>query len=168
MANRRSSTAEPNKLWAPWRKKFLRHTPVKGCIFCSKPKARGIRSDRRNFIVERGSSVFMMLNLYPYNNGHLMIAPYRHIDSPALLTEAEHLEMLRLMRVAIKKCDKILKPHGYNIGMNVGRTAGAGFDKHIHLHIVPRWLGDTNFMPVVTGDKVISESLEQLWERLID
>lgn len=110
--------------------------------------------------------MFAMLNLYPYNNGHLLIAPYRHIASPALLNKEEHDEFLSVLRRYLKKMDKVLKPHGYNIGMNVGRAAGAGFDKHVHWHLVPRWQGDTNFMPVITGDKVISESLGALIKAL--
>ncbi len=153
------------KIWAPWRKKFLTHTHPKGCVFCQKPKA-SLRQDAQNLILDRGESVFAMLNLYPYNNGHLLIAPYRHIASPSLLNAKEHAEFLVMLKRHLKKIDKLLKPQGYNIGMNVGRVAGAGFDKHIHWHVVPRWLGDTNFMPVIAGDKVISESLGSLVKAL--
>ena len=107
-----------------------------------------------------------MLNAYPYNNGHVMIAPYRHIRNVHQLTEAEYLELFKFLKGTLKKLDKMLKPHGYNIGFNIGRVAGAGYDKHIHMHIVPRWNGDTSFMPVLTGSKVISESLTDLLRTL--
>jgi ATP adenylyltransferase len=152
------------KIWAPWRRKYICHLPVRGCIFCEKPRSR---NDAKNYLLERGRTVFSILNLYPYNNGHLMIAPYRHIASPALLNSAETAELFEMMTRLMKKLDQVIKPHGYNIGMNVGRTAGAGCDKHIHMHVVPRWNGDTNFMPVLTGTKVISESLKALRQRLI-
>ena len=152
-----------NKLWAPWRRKFLAHPKPKSCIFCRLPKSR---NDRKSLIVERGKTVFSMLNLYPYNNGHVMVSPYRHLDSPERMTAAEWSELFVLVKKTKEQLDRILKPHGYNMGMNVGRVAGAGYDKHVHFHLVPRWNGDTNFIPVVAGDKVISESLDELWKRL--
>ena len=158
---------ELRRLWAPWRRRFLTHDRPKGCIFCEKPRLKGAQAPRRSLIVRRGETAFVILNLYPYNNGHLMIAPYRHVASPAGLTETEALEMHRLVGWALKKLDKLLKPHGYNIGMNIGRAAGAGFDAHAHLHVVPRWNGDTNFMPVAGGVKVISQALEELRKSLI-
>ena len=153
-----------NKLWAPWRKKFLTHPKPKNCIFCSKPKSR---QDRKNLILERGEKVFTILNLYPYNNGHLMIAPYRHVASPDELEKAEWDELFFYLRRCQAALRDKLKPEGYNMGMNVGKSAGAGFDGHIHFHIVPRWVGDTNFMPVVAGEKVISESLDALHSHLM-
>ena len=153
-----------NKLWAPWRKKFLTHPQPKGCIFCVKPKSR---QDRKNLILERGKTVFSILNLYPYNNGHAMIAPYRHLSSPDLMTIQEWSELFSYLKRIKTAIDKLLKPQGYNMGMNVGRVAGAGFDKHVHFHLVPRWNGDTNFMPVVAKEKVISESLDTLREKLV-
>ena len=152
------------KLWAPWRRKFIRHKKNTRCIFCDKPKSR---NDKKNFIIERGKTVYSILNIYPYNNGHVMIAPYRHIKSIASLTQEETIELFEMLKRTIKKLDKSLKPHGYNLGLNMGRVAGAGYDKHVHLHIVPRWLGDTSFMPVFAETKVISESLEELRKRLI-
>lgn len=148
------------KLWAPWRKKFLTCPKERGCIFCEKPR---FKKDRRDLILERGKTMFTILNLYPYNNGHVMIAPYRHLKSPTLMTPEEWGELFYYMKRTVAVIDAVLKPHGYNMGMNVGRVAGAGFDKHVHWHIVPRWNGDTNFMPVVAGEKVISESLDALW-----
>ncbi len=154
-------------LWAPWRKKYIFHPDVKGCIFCDKPKQKGAAADARNFVLERGRSAFALLNLYPYNNGHFMVAPYRHIGSPTDLTEKEALEIFGMAKRWMLKCDRALKPHGYNLGMNIGKVAGAGFDAHIHLHVVPRWRGDTNFMPVVSGHKVVSQSLTQLRKSLL-
>lgn len=153
-----------DKLWAPWRNVFIYHKKNKGCIFCKHPKSR---RDAETYIVERGLQVYSILNLYPYNNGHIMIAPYRHVKSPDLLKSSEMTELFTMMNRTLKALDKALKPHGYNVGFNLGRVAGAGYDKHIHLHIVPRWNGDTNFMPVLSNTKVISESLKSLRSRLL-
>ena len=153
-----------NKLWAPWRRKFIYHRKVKGCIFCEKPKSR---RDAANLILKRGETAFSILNLYPYNNGHLMVAPYRHLDNVTRLTVRESAEIFRMIQDAVRRLDKLLKPHGYNIGVNIGKAGGAGFDKHVHFHVVPRWSGDTNFMPVVAGDKVISESLQTLRKKFL-
>ena len=103
-----------------------------------------------------------MLNLYPYNNGHVMVAPYRHVKSLELLSEAELTDMMRLVNRIKVTLDKKLKPDGYNIGMNIGKVAGAGFAGHIHIHVVPRWAGDTNFMPMISDTKIVSESLEAM------
>lgn len=112
--------------------------------------------------------MYSMLNLYPYNNGHLLIAPYRHLKNVTLLSAEESAELFGMLQRSLKKLDKVLKPHGYNVGFNIGRIAGAGYDKHVHLHIVPRWQGDTNFMPVVAQTKVVSESLARLRKRIMD
>ncbi|HTL70981.1 MAG TPA: HIT domain-containing protein [Candidatus Eisenbacteria bacterium] len=153
----------PDRLWAPWRKKFITHKKPSGCIFCLKPRSR---RDRQNLVLERGRRVFSMLNLYPYNNGHLMIAPYRHVRSVTGLTAEETAEVFSMMKDAVRRLDRLVRPHGYNIGFNIGRAAGAGYDGHAHLHVVPRWNGDTNFMPVAGGTKVISESLDEMWRAL--
>ncbi|MGH7198387.1 MAG: HIT family protein [Candidatus Omnitrophota bacterium] len=152
------------KLWAPWRRKFIYHQKNKDCIFCSKPRSR---NDRNNLILERGKAVYSILNLYPYNNGHVMIAPYRHLKDVSRLTQEETLELFDMLKRTLKTLSKALKPHGYNVGFNLGRVAGAGFDKHVHLHVVPRWLGDTSFMPVLADAKVISESLTDLRKRFL-
>lgn len=154
-----------DRIWAPWRKKFLTHPLPKRCIFCRIPRSN---RDRENLVVCRGRSVFSMLNLYPYNNGHILISPYRHLAAVERMSEKEMAELFAVMKSTLKKLKKILKPQGFNIGFNVGRAAGAGFEGHVHLHIVPRWQGDTNFMPVLSGDKVISESLDALRKRLVD
>lgn len=147
------------KIWAPWRKKYIFHAKVRGCIFCQKPK---LKKDAETLILERGKWVYSMLNLYPYNNGHVMIIPYRHISDLTELTPSESAEMMRLTQKSIKRLRKLLKPHGFNIGFNIGRPGGAGFDQHIHQHIVPRWIGDSNFMPVIGNTKVISQSLQEM------
>lgn len=146
------------KLWAPWRSKYIYSRIRKGCIFC------GNRSGKKNgrHIIERARYSFSMLNLYPYNNGHVMIAPYKHVKSLELLSDAEVADIMKLLARTKIRLDKLLKPDGYNIGMNLGKTGGAGYAGHIHIHIVPRWEGDTNFMPVLTGTKVISESLSAM------
>jgi ATP adenylyltransferase len=153
-----------DRLWAPWRRKFIYQTKPKGCIFCEKPRGR---SDAKSLILDRGERVFSMLNLYPYNNGHLMVAPYRHLRSLELFDDETMSELWRLAKSVIRRLNKVVRPHGYNVGFNIGHTAGAGFVGHAHLHIVPRWNGDTNFMPVLGGTKVISESLAVLRKRLL-
>ncbi|MBL7962148.1 HIT domain-containing protein, partial [bacterium] len=117
-------------------------------------------------ILYRGKTVFVITNKYPYNSGHLMAIPYRHVSDPLELTEEEHSEMWKTIMVCKRAIEKAYHPHGYNIGMNIGRPAGAGIDAHCHLHIVPRWNGDTNFMPVIHGTKVLSEGLLQTYDKL--
>lgn len=154
-----------DKLWAPWRSKFVYDRKRRRCIFCISKKS-GKKADREKHIIERSSHCFSMLNKYPYNNGHIMIVPFRHVSSFEYLTDKEIISIMHLLNRTKKILDDILKPHGYNVGMNIGRTAGAGFKGHIHVHIVPRWDGDTNFMPVLNRTKVISESLDMLYERI--
>ncbi len=148
------------RLWAPWRAAYIksaRKESAKGCLFCQKPKRK---SDSKDQILVRGRLGFSLLNRFPYNNGHLLIAPYRHIGNLQSLTQEEWLEMFTLTRDSIERIEKALSPQGFNIGLNLGRAAGAGIPGHLHLHIVPRWVGDTNFMPTVAHTKVISQSLE--------
>ncbi len=153
-----------DKLWAPWRSKYTKMVKsIKGCIFCSKPKEK---KDKSNYIVTRSRHSFLMLNLYPYNNGHIMVAPYRHVKDFSKLTEEEMLDLLKLMKVSQALLSKTLKPEGYNIGINIGKAAGAGYKGHLHIHIVPRWVGDVNFMPVFSSTKVVSESLDALYSNL--
>jgi ATP adenylyltransferase len=151
-------------IWAPWRAKYINKVgKMKGCIFCSKPKAG---NDKKNLIVERTRHSFSVLNLYPYNNGHLMIVPFRHVDGLIKLTKEEISDLIALLNRTQELLSKTLHPDGFNIGINVGRAAGAGVKGHIHIHIVPRWVGDSNFMPVSASTKVISESLSALYGRL--
>jgi ATP adenylyltransferase len=150
-------------LWAPWRAAFLTGPPARGCIFCAAKRAR---QDRARHVIARGHHVFALLNRYPYNNGHLMIAPYRHVGRLEALQPAEWGEMLTLGRRLLRRLQRTLRPHGFNLGLNLGRVGGAGLPGHLHLHLVPRWNGDTNFMPVLTGTKVISQSLDALYRIL--
>jgi ATP adenylyltransferase len=151
-------------LWAPWRMEYIQNADkTSGCIFCDKPKES---NDKVNLIVYRGKSVFVMMNRYPYNNGHLMVIPFRHTSELASLTPDEKLELIDLLVLSKEALKEVMQPHGFNIGMNLERVAGAGITDHLHFHIVPRWDGDTNFMPVVGHSKVISEGLEQTWEKL--
>ncbi|MGQ9759758.1 MAG: HIT family protein [Candidatus Methanomethylicaceae archaeon] len=150
-------------LWAPWRLEFITDER-KGCIFCEKPKEN---DDARNLIFKRRDYVFGILNRFPYNAGHLMIAPYRHLTNIEEFTAEEWRDLLELLKDSLAALKKTMSPDGFNIGFNIGRAAGAGYD-HTHLHVVPRWSGDTNFMPVLSETKVISEHLEETYRKLRD
>lgn len=153
------------KIWAPWRSEFLYNRKQRGCIFCAARDAKNKGADA--YLIKKSRFSFSMLNIYPYNNGHIMIAPKRHKSSLTQLTAAELKDLMLLLNETTGLLDKILKPHGYNIGINLGRVAGAGYPGHVHIHIVPRWEGDTNFMPVFSDTKIVSESLDSLYKRLI-
>jgi ATP adenylyltransferase len=133
------------------------------CIFCTKP---GQGEDEKNFILHRGETCYMILNVFPYNNGHLMVVPFVHTSRFSGLDSRTWGEMLDLTGVAIEAIGRTMRPDGFNVGMNIGRTAGAGIADHLHQHVVPRWNGDTNFMPVLGCTKVISEALEDTWRKL--
>lgn len=135
---------------------------VKSCIFCD--AVRG--DDRSHYVVFRSRYSLAMLNIYPYNTAHVMVAPIRHVPRPDLLTEEEVMDVHRLVTLVMRAIEDEYSPHGFNIGMNIGRAAGAGIDAHMHIHIVPRWNGDTNFMPVIAGTKVVPENLGTTWERI--
>ena len=155
-----------DKLWAPWRVKYitlLQDKSKKECIFCRMLKEK---RDQKNYILVRTKHSFSVLNIYPYNNGHLLIVPYRHVDDLTKLNKDEREDLMDLLSLIKILVDKILKPGGYNIGINLGKIAGAGFPGHLHIHLVPRWRGDVNFMPVVANTKVISQSLRTLFNRL--
>ena len=134
-----------------------------GCIFCVKPQEN---DDRKNFIIMRDKTCFAMMNLFPYNSGHLMVAPYKHTGELDDLTESELADLMLLTRRCKRLLTSVIAPEAFNIGANLGRTAGAGIADHLHIHIVPRWNGDTNFMPVIGETKVISEALDPLYQRL--
>lgn len=158
-------------IWAPWRVGYIvgEQPPppagATGCIFCDKPNAG---DDRAHLIVARATHSFVLLNLYPYNNGHLMVAPYRHVARLEDLLDAEVAEVMQVARRVEPILREKLNPDGFNIGMNVGRVAGAGIDAHLHLHMVPRWGGDTNFMPVLADTKVVPQSLEAVRDLLAE
>ena len=133
------------------------------CIFCAKAAEQ---RDGENYILYRGERCFMLLNLYPYNNGHLMIAPYQHVGSIELLDAETLAEMMAQAQLALRALRKAMNPDGFNMGINQGKVAGAGFADHVHLHIVPRWNGDTNFMPVLADVKVMPDFLENTYRQL--
>jgi ATP adenylyltransferase len=160
-----------DKLWAPWRINYITKSrparqglahnsqsqKTRGCIFC-----RAKKNNRIDYRVFKTSKSICLLNIYPYNNGHLLVSPLRHVADIELLDETELLDMFRCLKRAKGLLHKVLKPQGYNIGFNLNRQAGAGITGHLHMHIVPRWVGDTNFMPVISNTKVISQSLAEL------
>lgn len=150
-------------LWAPWRMKYILQKKPKGCIFCVKPQEN---KDKENFLLYRGELAFVVMNVFPYNNGHVMVVPYRHLSDFESLNNNEKQEIMELISLSIKALKKAVNPEGFNIGLNIGQIAGAGIDDHLHSHVVPRWSADTNFMPVVTDTKVLSESLEETYQKL--
>ena len=153
-------------LWAPWRIEYITDTTQnEGCVFCERIAGE---TDRKNLIVYRGETAFVIMNKYPYNNGHLLIVPYQHTSDMGALKDSERLELFQLLERSQAVLSKTMHPQGFNIGMNVGRLAGAGIVEHLHFHVVPRWGGDTNFMPIVGHTKVISEALEKTCERLAE
>ena len=149
--------------WAPWRIEYIRMEKPESCILCEKPKEN---RDAENYILYRGEMNFIMLNAFPYNPGHLLIAPYRHISSLELLTESERNEHYKLVSLGIEVLKAQLNPAGFNVGANLGKVAGAGIDDHFHSHIVPRWQGDDNFMPVLADTKVIPQALADTYNDL--
>lgn len=150
-------------IWAPWRIEYILQTEQSGCFLCLKPKEK---NDELNLILHRGEGNFIILNSFPYNPGHLMVAPYRHIGQLDMLSDAESKEHFDMVKLSTRLLTEIMKPAGFNIGMNLGKVAGAGLDNHIHTHIVPRWQGDTNFMPVVANTKVLPEALAATYKKL--
>jgi len=152
------------RLWAPWRMKYIEQADkTEGCIFCTLPAEN---KDEEKLILHRGKTAFIMMNSFPYNNGHLMVAPFKHTADMQDLEDEELLEIQRLLRYAIRLLTETMHPDGFNIGVNLGLTAGAGVADHIHWHIVPRWNGDTNFMPVVADTKVLPDSLQSTYKKL--
>ena len=154
------------RIWAPWRLEYVKDASKDNsdaCVFCAALEAG---DDEANLIVHRGEHCFVILNKFPYTNGHLMIAPYAHDGSIADLDAPTLAEMMALSQRAIGALDDAYAPQGYNVGFNQGRVAGAGVEHHIHMHVVPRWGGDTNFMPVLADTRVMPQSLEQSYEAL--
>ena len=150
-------------LWAPWRTEYVGSAKHEGCVFCAAVSAGDDVAAR---IVDRGNTCFTLLNAYPYASGHVMVVPYRHVAGLDELEDAEQLDVFRLSRRAVAALESVMHPHGFNIGLNLGEAAGAGFADHLHLHVVPRWRGDTNFMPVLAGTRVVSQALEATREAL--
>ncbi|MEO0098512.1 MAG: HIT domain-containing protein [candidate division WOR-3 bacterium] len=150
------------RIWTPWRKEYIQ-SKAKGCFLC---RALKEKRDRENFILFRGEKSFLILNRFPYNNGHLLVAPNAH-KKMEKITSQEGKEILELTLLSVKVLKKVLKCQGLNIGANLGKVAGAGLIGHFHLHIVPRWLGDTNFLPILGETKTIAEYLEETYEKLL-
>lgn len=161
-----------NQLWAPWRLEYITEAaklapgqlPQTGCFICN---GLAETDDAKNLIAQRTKLSVVVLNKFPYNNGHLLIAPLAHKAALHDLTQAETLDLQETLKQMQKHLEKILKPDGFNIGLNLGRVAGAGLPGHLHWHIVPRWNGDTNFMPILAQTKVISQSLEAFYTLLV-
>lgn len=153
-------------LWAPWRRAFVTGEKPVGCIFCRFAAEAAPGDDKRNLVLGRTEYSFAVLNKYPYNNGHLMVMPKRHLGDFTKLTEAELLDLHRLLQTSVRLVQEVYAPEGANLGMNLGVDAGMGVVGHLHWHVVPRWRGDTNFMPVVGATKVMVEHLDQTWEAL--
>ena len=153
------------QMWAPWRMDYIKNVQQQGCFMCA---AFADDHDEDNLIVQRGEHCAIIMNRYPYNNGHLMVSPYRHIANMEELSSEEQLEMMTLATRCVTLLKKIMCPHGFNIGINIGEVAGAGLKDHIHLHVVPRWSGDTNFMPVFGQTKVIPQDITDVWHLLQD
>lgn len=145
-------------IFAPWRMEFILGPREKGCVFCNRIRRK---SDRKDLIVKRGKTCFVILNKYPYNPGHLMVVPNRHVSSLTALTAEEHSEIFKLLAEAEKVMSKAMRPQGFNMGLNLGKAAGAGIDDHLHYHVIPRWFADTNFWPTIAATKSIPTHLLQ-------
>jgi ATP adenylyltransferase len=153
-------------LWAPWRMEFIEGSKPEGCIFCRFPGEAGEEADRRNLIVHRSPSSFTILNRFPYNNGHVMVVPRAHVARLEDLDPGAFADLQDELRRAVGVIRSAYGPEGMNVGMNLGKVAGAGIADHLHWHVVPRWGGDTNFMPVLADTKVMIEHLDASWARL--
>ncbi len=151
------------RIWAPWRIQYIRQEKPEGCILCDEP---GEDNDAANYILYRGEKNFIILNSYPYNPGHLMVAPYRHAADLTELTEEERHEHFEMVSRAVQVLRQVFSPAGFNVGANIGKVAGAGLEGHFHTHIVPRWQGDTNLMPVLSDVRVIPEALADTYQKL--
>ena len=153
-----------DRLWTPWRYQYVtKAEPASECVFCT---AAGADDDREYLIVHRAAHNFIILNRFPYTNGHVMVVPFQHVSTLQDLAEPALLEMMRLARECEKHLRATYRPDGLNLGMNLGRAAGAGIANHIHMHILPRWTGDTNFMSVTAETRVLPEDLAVTWEKL--
>lgn len=153
-------------IFAPWRMEYITTSQDhEGCIFCDFPIEN---NDVERLILARGKYCFVILNAYPYNPGHLMVAPYRHTAEYDLLAPEEMTELHMLGAKSISVLKKVMAPQGFNLGVNLGKVAGAGFDGHLHLHVVPRWNGDTNFMPAIAGVRVVAEALSATYKKMKD
>jgi len=151
-------------LWAPWRMEFITGKREEGCIFCKMPARRDCLKE--NLILHAGKLAFVILNRFPYQSGHLMVIPLRHTCDFTCLTPEENAEMSLLLQESLRALSRAYRPEGFNLGMNLGLSAGAGIREHLHHHVVPRWLGDTNFLPFLCGTKSMPEMLGDTYDRL--
>ena len=153
------------QLWSPWRSQYIEslHHPDNECEFCLIMKAN---NDGQTYVLLRKEYNYIVMNLYPYNSGHLLVVPYQHIDDTTLLPEAALTEAIVLIQYCLKALRTVFNADGFNIGVNIGAAAGAGIADHVHFHIVPRWLGDTNFLPIFSETKVISQDLREMYNTL--
>ncbi len=154
-----------DRLWAPWRMEYILNEKPDGCIFCLEA-AEGEEPDRERLVLRRDRRTFVMMNRYPYCNGHLLVSPYRHVGNIDGLETEEMLELFENVRICCDVMNKAFSPQGFNIGMNLGKAAGAGVDDHLHIHVVPRWTGDTNYMTVIADVRVMPENLSATYDRL--
>jgi len=153
-------------LWAPWRMEYILAPKRDGCIFCDFPAEQGEEADRRNLVAHRSAHAFTILNRFPYNSGHVMVVPRAHVDRLEDLSAEAWADLNEELRRAMAVLRSVYRPQGFNAGMNLGEVAGAGIKEHLHWHVVPRWGGDTNFMPVLADAKVIGEHLDEAWVRI--
>ncbi len=155
-------------LWTPWRYAYIKNADsTPGCVFCTILQAAATpENDRKHFILHRGAKCFVILNSFPYNSGHLMVIPYAHLDELSKLPPSAAQELMDLCQKAEAALRQVYRPDGVNLGMNIGKAAGAGVAGHIHMHMLPRWVADSNFMTVVGETRVLPETLEQTWDRL--
>ena len=150
-------------LYSPWRLDYILSGKCEGCIFCCKPDAE---DDAKHLIVHRSTHCYVILNLYPYNNGHIMVVPYKHVSKLTGLPKAAYRNLFDTVQLAASVLEEVYNCEGMNIGINLGKAAGAGVDEHVHVHLVPRWNGDGNFMSVVGGERVIPEAFESAFKKL--
>ncbi len=150
-----------DRLWAPWRNNYIKAKKGGRCILCRAVKARG-----KDYVIFKSRHSFAMLNIFPYNNGHIMVSPRRHIKDISQLNRREAVDLFDSLSRAKRLLEKVMKPQGFNIGINISKSAGAGITGHLHIHIVPRWLGDSNFMPILSDTRVICQSLDELFKML--
>jgi len=150
-------------IFAPWRMEFILGKREKGCVFCTRHRRR---KDRPDLVVARGKYSFVILNKYPYNSGHLMVVPNRHLCSLEDLTPEEMLEVFTLIQKSERVLKKAISPQGFNVGLNLGKAAGAGIDDHLHFHVIPRWFADTNFWPVISSTKSVPQHLMKTYDLL--
>jgi ATP adenylyltransferase len=151
------------QMWTPWRMEYIRRDKRPGCVFCEILEAA---DDRAQLILHRSELAFLVLNKYPYNNGHMMAVPYRHVDTLEMLSPQETADMMGLVTLGIRALRATASPEGFNVGVNIGKIAGAGVLDHVHAHIVPRWGGDSNFMPVLAEVRLIPQALEETYGEL--